>query len=823
MLDSDDSFGLPKMSGGRKTKLAPNKSAPETPRDNDGGGFSKDGGEKEGQQKKESSYFSGITKHTQPTGELRDKTHSSGSAWATTAGGSKSPPGAPPKLDIDSDFDSPDEADALLRLTDPTVLAASAPATPPLKAANPRQNHNSRGRAATTSSAVSERGATGRSPSPPSGHPRALPESPDRSPRRLLPGRGYQSNLADNNKKGDLERAGGVGGLDNKGGVLERAGEVGGFVLGRTEHASGAHPASSVNLERVEDSGAIEPTIRQRPRVRGVGLSQTPSRESVGVEGGGMTDESLSAHGPGLETSPNNRGHNHDDSRKHGESGDIGRPSTTFSPGAASGVVPRRSALVGADKPRSLEPKPRAVTFDDDLGGLDALDILPSSDENDLPDSKVADEPPKSILKSSTTTDKDVLLAEKPIIHSVVISPTAAGGGSNEGGRHHRSTEAHGTTSPGMAKYGSTSITKGLSPAAARLVAEDSSSEESAVGASVAGTGPSVAGVGASIAGEGLGLEAGPKSLTAVNRGVAASLGLGLKAVDGDGDITDDAKLDLALGFTPSAMEGGRRPRRTLPAGRRRRPSSGIPAATGKEGAISATDIDPVPTPSAVVPLTVPTTTNTPPLPESPRGFAETEIGAAAAEGNHAEGREVSHPKVTPPPAFPRVVGNPNPATRVVGDPVPRVVGNSVPGVARISERSLGVHTAGAVPPIPAASVEPLATASGALTGPTSDNAPPAGRSEGTLKAGGLGLAGGRRGEGVAPSPTQVGLGNMDASVFASLERQLALLTRDRESAAMRLAHDEQRHQRESDSIRDALAAAEARAFEAETALAAAR
>ncbi|CAM9432226.1 unnamed protein product [Laminaria digitata] len=771
LLDSDDSFGLPKMGGGRKIKPTPRKSATETTGDNAGGGYSKDDGEQGRKQETDTSYFSSVTKHAQPTSRADETgdTYSSGTARAATAGGDGSPQDASPRLDLDVDFDSPDEADALLRLTDPTALAASAPAVPPLRAAHPRKDDKRRGRADTAPSAVSERRATGqeraprqRSPSPPVSHRRDLPESPERSPRRLLPGRSFTHG----------KPAG-----DNTGRVLERTGGVGGLDLGRLERAeSGAHPVTSVSTERAEKLVTIEPAIRSRSRVRGVGLSQTSSPEKVGVEGD-ETAESLRVHGPGVEMPAGNSGHNHDGSHKQGVGGGAGGSSIGTGAGVASGNVPRRSALAKVDKPRSLEPKTRGVTFDDDLGGLDALDILPSSDDDDdeAPGGKPADEQPKPLLNSSTATDRGAPRTVKPIIHSAV-----------EESDRYRPSESHATTSSlGMTKRGPTSITKGLSPAAARLMAEDSSSEESIAGASVAGAS--------------LGLEAGPKSRTAVDVGIAASLGLGSKATDGgDGDITDDAKLDLALGFTPSAMDGGRRPRRTLPAGRRARSSTGVSPTTDRGGADNSATVDSALT-ASVIPLAVPTSI-TPPLRGTPRRFSQAETGAVMGRGKDAGDGEASHPNLTPPPAFPRVVGKP--VSDLTGTP----------------EGGLGVNAVIGAPLIPAANVEPLAAASRTVKGPAIDTAPIAGASEYT---GGEG-----RQRGSAPSPKQVaaaGKGNMDASVLVSLERQLALLAGDRESAATRLARDEQRLQRESDSIRDALSAAEARAFEAEAALAAAR
>lgn len=762
------------MSGGRKNKPTPNKIETEPPVDNAGGGYSKDGGEKGRKQGTDTSYFSSITKHTQPTSQAGSTgdTYSSGTARAVTAGGDTPPQGGSPRLDIDVDFDSPDEADALLRLTDPTALASSAPAVPPRRAANPRKDDNTRGRADTAPSAVSERQETGRervsrqrSPSPPFGHPKAVPESPERSPRRLLPGRSFtQGKPTDESKGGVLEKTGGVSGLD----------------LGRVERAeSDAHPGENVSTEVADKLATIEPAARSRPRARGVGLSQTPSREDVDTEGV-RTAEFLRTHGPGIETSAGSSRHNQDGSGKQGVGGDAGGSSIATGAGASAGNVPRRSALARVDKPRSLEPKPRAVTFDDDLGGLDALDILPSSDDDEAPGGEPADEQPQSMLKTSTTTDRAAPLTVKPTIRSAV----------DESDRY-RPSESHATTSLGTTKRGSTSITQGLSPAAGRVMAEDSSSEESVVSRAA----PNVLRTG-------LGLEPGPKSLTAVDIGVVASLGLGSQAADGDGDITDDAKLDLALGFTPSAMDGGRRPRRTLPAGRRGRSSIGVSPATDRGGANYSATVDSALTKS-VVSLAAPTS-NTPSLRETPLRFSEAETGVAMGKGKDAGDGEASHPNLTPPPAFQRVVDNP------------------VPDVLDTPERVFGGNPAVRAPLTPTASVKPLTAAPRTLKGVASDNVLATGTSDGGV--GYIGEGGGRGGN--APPPKQVtaaGLGNMDASVLVSLERQLALLAGDRESAATKLALDGQRLQRESDSIRDELLAAEARAFEAEAALAAAR
>ena len=776
LLDSDDSFGLPKMSGGHKIKPTPSKSETETTGENTGGGYSKDGSEQGHKQETDRSYLASTKKHAQPTSQA-DETRNTYS----TPGGDKSRQDAPPRLDLDVDFDSPDEADALLRLTDPTVLAASAPAVPPLSVANPRADRNPRGRADPAPSAVFERQATGqeraprqRSPSPPLGHRKALLESPERSPRRLLPGRSVtQGKPTDDNKGGILERAGGVDALDRE--QPER-------------NESGVQPARIVSTEGAEKLAPIEPAVRSRPGGRGVGLSQTPSQENVGVKGDG-TVETLRAHGPGVETSAVHSDHDHYGSGIQSVGGDA-RGSIGTGAGAAAGDAPRRSALARVDKPRSLKHKSRAVTFDDDLGGLDALDILPSSDDDEVPCGEPADEQPKPTesptatdrvsprnLQSSTATDG---VTPRTVTRTIDSAADASD--------RYRPSESHATTSLGMTKRDSTSITKGLSPEAARVMAEDSSSEEGIAGETVPGAG--------------LEQKADPKSLKTADRGVAASLGLGSKTADGDDEITDHAKLDLALGFTPSAMDGGRRPRRTLPAGRRNRSSIGVSPTTDKGGADYSATVDSVPT-SFVIPLTVPTPSK-PSLRETPLPFSEAETGATMGKEQDAGDGEASHPNITPPPAFPTVVGNP------------------VPDVVDTPDRVFGLNAAVGAPLTPTASVEPLTAASGTVKGAASDTAPAAGTGDASFDC--IGAGGGRGGN--APSPKQtaaVGLGNMDASVLLSLERQLVLLAGDRESAATRLAHDEQRLKRESDSIRDALSAAEARAFEAEAALAAAR
>lgn len=761
------------MSGGRKIEPTPNTIEAETPGDNADGGYSKDGGGTDRKQETDTSFFSSVAKHNQPASRADETgdTYYSATARAATAGGDASPQGASPRLDLDVDFDSPDEADALLRLTDPTALAASTPPVPPLRSANPRKDDNPRGRADTVPSAVSERQETGRervsrqrSPSPPFGRQKALPESPEHSPRRLLPGRIFtQGKPADGSTGGVLERTGGVG-----------ASNIG--RLGRTE--GGAPPGTNVSAQGAEKLITTKPAIKSRPRERGVGMSQTPSRENVDVEGD-RTAESLQAHGPGAETSAGSSRHNHDDSGIQSVGGEAGGGLIATGTGASAGSVPRRSALTRVGKPRSLEPKTRAVTFDDDLGGLDALDILPSSDDDEAPGGEPANEPPKPILKSSTTTDRAALRTVDPTTLSAV-----------DESERYRASELNATTSLGTSKRVSTSITKGLSPAAARLMAEDSSSEESIAGAAVIGAG--------------LGLEAGSKSRTAVDMGVVASLGLGSKAADGDGDITDDAKLDLALGFRPSAMDGGRRPRRTLPAGRRGRSSIGVSPVTDRGEAGYSAAADSALT-SSVVPLAVPTS-NTPSLRETPRRVREAETGAGMDKAKDAEDDVAPHLSFTPPPGFSRVIGNPIPVTNVADKP----------------ERAFGVSAGVGAPLTLTAGVEPLAGASRTMKEAASDNAPATSMSDGS--SGYTGTGGGR--ESNAPSPKQAaaaGLGDMDVSVLISLERQLALLTGDRESAATRLALEEQRLQRESDSIRDALSAAEARAFEAEAALAAAR
>ncbi|CAN0486572.1 unnamed protein product, partial [Ectocarpus sp. 12 AP-2014] len=175
------------------------------------------------------------------------------------------------------------------------------------------------------------------------------------------------------------------------------------------------------------------------------------------------------------------------------------------------------------------------------------------------------------------------LVPTKSPVPVKLAADTVAEGNKKSGGvrdSEHRTSEPWSTAVPssGISRRPSTSITEGLSPATALLMADSSSEDNNSTTAAGAATSKSRPGSEhpdrSSFSVPRLGL--GKAEVEKKEEGSEGLLGVGpTDGGIGEDETIDDAKLDLALGFTPSAMEGSRKPRRTLPAGRRRRSRRG--------------------------------------------------------------------------------------------------------------------------------------------------------------------------------------------------------------------------------------------------------
>lgn len=683
-----------------------------------------------------------------------DVGHESGttlSAFAITSGketsalGRRSTALAAPSTKMDSS----DEADALLRLTDPDALTGATTGTstttpenvPSPSGADARNSGSRRSRFTALSSPTTDVTDTGttewgeateaaprrRSPSPPSHARRERSESPERSPRRTLASHGL---------------------------TISAPGESANTAIGEKAERSERGPDYSVR-EGVA-SGASASSSRSKVIS---GNFDTFGKQTVGI--GSVTEYSE-------RTSHSLR------------SGGATNPAAS-----TRGAVPRRSALAVPNKPRRREGNSRGVSFDDDLGDVDALDVLPGSDDDaPTPPSAAPSSPPTDV--PSPSADHNTL----PIVStgSTNYRRSTAGverlNANGDAGRLPISTVQL-ATNPSASQVSrsaqrSMPITAGLSPAAARLMAEDSSSgEDQSLAVSQNADLDSRLGLGTSVVTD--------KAADSVVR---------TPAVLPDAS-DDDAKLDLVLGFTPSAMDGDRRQRRSIPTGGRRRPCVGDSLKTGENR-------PEVPTPTAQGSVFTPTTVTT--------GAAISGAKAGAPDTEHAFVAERAH-EISPGRSRSRSLQPKSTAQSTTSD------GPAVDKDVSAASAILAGDVANSLP----------AVTSGRPAGPVEETASP----NGTGGSGGSGAASGT-GSGktrVDTSPhssrprkcTSGSAGTVDASVLSSLERQLVVLTNEREATTARFLREEQRLEQEATASKVAAADAEARVRDADSALVAAR
>lgn len=690
---------------------------------------------------------------------------------------------APSSVAAGSDVDdenSFDEADVLLRMTDPEALAGkisttSGAALPPSTGANTRQDGSRRSRFRALSSPtvdtngggafggvagrdeVSEgsavSGSRWRSPSPPPRARRGGAESPEMSPRRMLAEHGPLNDL----------------------------------------HGSGAADISAVEaaerMGRGRDPAAV--------RLGGDACDKTSSNTFISDGDPGFIGKRKT--GPGVAA-------RHDETasffQKH-EPSPLSRPNLSDNGGAmeptAGGVapvtkgIPRRSALVESNKPRDGRAKSRGVTFDDDLDNVDALDILPGSDD-DTPSpppaaavAAIVDRTPTFSLdnKEAVPPSSVAPLTTALVIPSVLVATSAEDTSSQrigENSARERSNSDEGIGRfPTPASESSTSIstktcvnrsaqrsrkslTAGLSRAAAALMAESSSSGEEEAQNLVSSNNVDVDSL------------LGPGKTTVMLRGKAGVDRANIAPAIAD-DMEYDVKLDLALGFTPSAMDGRRRQRKSLPAGGRRR-SRAVETPPQK-------DHHPV--------LPIPKLVNLAPAP------------TAAVASTTATSEEPTMGSM-PPLAYALGTG-----TQTAKSTTDRSDGGSD---VRTYQGMSGIPSIGGT----------------STTGHDLREATTGSPKDGALSGSGSVSSGGSKdkidcghdGTNKNSSSSSSG-GTVEVSMLSSLERQLALLTSDREAVAARFEREEERRERARKEAQAAAAAAEVRAREGDSALAAAR
>lgn len=658
--------------------------------------------------------------------------------------------------DIDVDFDSPDGADALLRLTDPAVLDGS-------RTTMPQPGHvdtnSSERNAPEEYSGLGRREGIQRplSPSPPSSPRRTHSDTGDLTSHRFRAGRGLLQQSTLKHTPEDLKEGEGGG---NSPGRVVATGLLDGPMI--SSHGGGK-PLS----EQKDNDGTMASAVGA--------VESEPARFLVNDS----HDQPVEAIEKGLLSADNTYS-----VLSRDVSGGI-----TAKPSAGASRVRRRSELSSEGNPPSKGMKPLGVTFDDDVRGLDALDILPSSSDDDkkAPAAAAAD-------ASVTTSPKSFAVRRSSLGVGVVpVNPTVTQKGI-EGA--HGLGSSHDTTynsylpvsepasmgSRRKERSRSTPITEGLSPAAYRLLAEDSLSDER--------TPSKNAGDGRLRSRQDL---VSPTESKAVGKTSSFGLDIMPSAVVSEVSV-DDAKLDLALGFTPSAMSGARRPRRSLPSGGRRRARAGISPAVVKA------QLDPAGGDVAAaesVAMGAGNVTQT----------AVIGLDKLFGIGGHdRDGKGITQDKISDDVEgveSPRQEQHPSRSVASIVDAQPTSKprepgpGSAEGATSTAKEVPRGTES---VQSSSAASLRTPATIRARFEmqndrGVTQEDASNAGSNAVSIKA----------------------------PVVASLERQLVLLAGEREAAAAKFIRKEERLQREADTAREALTAAEARAGEAEAALAAAR
>lgn len=727
----------------------------------------------EGEGSAPTALGSGRRDSTRPAtanaGDVQPGSETSFRGLASTSSVGRTPSGGTNQSAHVDSADGVDEADELLRMTDPDVLAristdrstAAAGGIPAASAEDTRQGVSRRSRFTALSSPITDSAGTGtdswgnptggprrRSPSPPSHARTQQSASPEGSPRRVL-----------------LSHSVAVAGRGESTSTIDKTTEEPGS--GRSYESGDTVDGGQANGDRSEVGGHRYGTSEKHK----MSIESAAEDSKFTSRSLGDGEERYSHSAPGI--------------------GGAANPTTS-----TTGTLPLRSALANRDKARKCVNKTHGVSFDDDLGNVDALDILPGSDD-DAPASPAADVP--GFGESSSPASLDVTPSSFP--STVTPRPsakdeTSSGGVDNNNDRRIATEEAErlkdnvdhfptfaiqsttrtsGTTMNRSAQR-STSITAGLSRAAARLVTQSSSSddEQDLVFSQKTDIDSRL----------GLGPLAAPEKNA---KGVART-----PAVAADGSDDDDAKLDLVLGFTPSAMDGGRRQRRALSVGGRRRPradSSLTPEDNRRE---------------------------TPTFTAQRSALASTALAsAAAAAGEKEKVTVVSEPVCAPEQA------EKSKLDRVDSLALPESASQSPKTLSNKVGPNTEVLTDGA-----AQQIKLDKTTTGAAEVPR------------TLKvtdgSGGGGTASAMAGDGKGRTDvgcystrserhTAVGAESVHSSVLSSFERQLVLLTNEKENATTRFAKQEEKLEQEAAASKAAAAAAEARAADADSALAAAR
>lgn len=662
------------------------------------------------------------------------------------------------KTDIDVDFDSPDEADALLRLTDPAALDRSRTTmlqSGQVDTKSPERN------VPEEYSGLGRREGTRRplSPSLPSSPPGTHSDTGDLTSHHFRAGRGIlQQSTFKHTEDGLMGEEGGRN--------SPRRGVATGIFGGpmTSSRCEGKPPLSERNGDVFTKASGVD-AVESEPFL----MNDSQDQPVEAIEKGLLSADALSR---------DNRG------------------GITEKPSEGASHVRRRSALSIGGKSRSKGMTPLGVTFDDDVHGLDALDILPSSSDDDkkvpAADASVKTSP-KSFGAPRSALGAGVVPVNPIVTHKGIDGVQGLG---NSHDTMYRSSlpvsESASMDSRRKERSRSTPITEGLSPAASRILAEDSSSDERTTNKNTGGDR----------------LRSRHDSVSPTESkamGNTSSFGLDITPSNAVGEVSlDNEKLDLALGFTPSAMSGARRPRRSLPSSGRRRARAGVSPAKAKaqvdpaSGGVAAAE---------AVAMSAGYVTET----------AINGVGKSFVIGGHdINGKGITHDKISDGVEgieSPRQELHPSRSVAPIVDahPTSKPQGPEARSAGGASSTAKGVpRGTGSVQSSSAARLKTSATIGSSFE----------------VKRNMTGCVEMQDDGGVTEEHATNAVSNdvsMKAAVAASLERQLVLIAGEREAAAARFVREEKRLQREVDTARDALTVAEARSGEMEAALAAAR
>lgn len=785
LLESEDPFGFSKFPDGVKEKATLNPPEKMEP------------GSVTGTGRKVSSRDDASTKmrriedlDTFKAGEIRDRTSSHPDSY----GNNVTPRLMFSKRNAKVGNDSTDEADFLSRANSdaPDGKRKALQFSPSAPGSNVRRDESRANRPVPAISLVEtghrfrRKSATSRrrSPSPPLHGRRGEKDSPQPSPRHFLTARSLSPAAAQENasklfpelpeRTETIVHDGSIDGVALSGGHLHaiKTGVTDvkdASVPGMSEGAklsSQVHGDKAVHLRSLKDDGDGDGSVS--------GAADEGSQHEGSVENSPLAVPDIDANDIALKSHS-----------QKGEAGKIQEERSTGHETPAIRAPPMRSALAGSDKTRSAPSKSRGVTFDDDVKDLDALAILPSSDDDSVPamvspvrslqGTEVIVTPApfarEAVPSISEERRRSATLASDTNSESSEVAPNQSKScRSSDRLEHQRRRSTATLASLRSGELRPASLTAGLSPAAARAVDDDSSGEELRGGEDVA-----------------------LKSCLGLDRTT-------LSEQEKEAATADDAKLDLALGFSPSSMEGSRRQRRIIPRAseRQRRPGvSPMRAHESSEVANSVQNHDSI-LRAEMTTMSAPRASQVSVTTRSTPGGARQREMAGLDDHIDLENESTMSP-INPVVPIDVSISNEE-ATQPQGT-------TSTTDATQCAGKDSS-------PKITMGKMLALVPTGGDCS-PTEKAESKVGRALGTP---------GKSSVGKEFQPKKPGDNRgLDVEALSCIERQLVILTRDREAAASQYEADKRRLEQEVEEAGHTVAAAESRAREIDIALVAAR